>query len=494
MLGSALSEPSEPVQFTHLLVGARIVTLRITSTLSGQKEDFEVSGRPVRMYVCGMTPKYHPHVGHARVFVSADILRRYLQYKGYEVVHVQNFTDVDDKIIARAKVDGITPAEAAQRYSDSYFEVMDRLNVLRAHQYPTVTGSMDAIIDYVKGLIERGHAYEADGDVYFAVSTFEAYGQLARRTEEGQLQGVRVELEAGKRDPRDFALWKRAKPEEPAWPSPWGDGRPGWHIECSAMVRETLGDQIDIHGGGRDLIFPHHENELAQSEAYTGVHPFVRYWAHAGLVTTGSEKMAHSLENFTTIAQVLDVYEPMIVRLFLLQTHYRSSILYTRDALDNAGRALARLRGSLDGYRSDLQVDASAWPDWAVEARTQFERAMDDDFNTPGALAALFDLVREINRRRDAGAPAGEVEAGQHALVTLAAVLGLQLDPPEELADGADAGPFIELLVQTRQRLREAKQWVLADEVRDRLRDLGVVVEDRPGGAVWRRERAASVG
>ncbi|MCC7371208.1 MAG: cysteine--tRNA ligase [Chloroflexi bacterium] len=484
---------SSPGTIPYLLVGERIVSQRITSTLSGQKEDFEVSGRPVRMYVCGMTPKYHPHVGHARVFVSADILRRYLEYKGYEIVHVQNFTDVDDKIIARAKVDGITPAEAAKRYSDSYFEVMDRLNVLRAHQYPTVTGSMDAIVDYVKGLIERGYAYESEGDVYFQVDRFEAYGQLARRTEEGQLQGVRVDLEPGKRDPRDFALWKRAKPEEPHWPSPWGDGRPGWHIECSAMVRETLGDQIDIHGGGRDLIFPHHENELAQSEAYTGVHPFVRYWAHAGLVTTGSEKMAHSLENFTTIAQVLDVYEPMVVRLFLLQTHYRSSILYTRDALDNAGRALARLRGALDGY-SGAATEPAARPSFAADARAAFERAMDDDFNTPGALAALFDLVREINRRRDAGAPAGEVEAGQHALQALAGVLGLQLDAPDSAADGADAGPFIELLVQTRQRLREAKQWALADEVRDRLRDLGVLVEDRPGGAVWRRERAASAG
>jgi cysteinyl-tRNA synthetase len=467
------------------------VTQRITSTLSGQKENFEVSGRPVRMYVCGMTPKYHPHVGHARVFVAADILRRYLEYKGYEIVHVQNFTDVDDKIIARAQVDGLTPAESAQRYTDSYFEVMDRLNVLRAHHYPTVTGSMDAIIDYVNGLIERGFAYPADGDVYFEVAKFEPYGQLSGRTEEGQLTGVRVELEPDKKDPRDFALWKRAKPGEPSWPSPWGDGRPGWHIECSAMVRETLGDQIDIHGGGRDLIFPHHENELAQSEAYTDVHPFVRYWAHAGLVTTGSEKMAHSLENFTTIASVLDVYEPMAVRTFLLQTHYRSSILYTRDALDNAVKALDRLRGALEGFDT-ATADASA-PSWAQEAREAFERAMDDDFNTPGALGALFDLVREINRRRAAGEPAGEVAAGQQTLQSLAAVLGLHLDAPDSSAStGEDAGPFIDLLLATRQRLREAKQWALADEVRDRLRDLGVVVEDRPDGAVWRRERPAS--
>jgi cysteinyl-tRNA synthetase len=433
-------------------------------------------------------------MGHARVFVSADIIRRYLEYRGYEVSHVQNFTDVDDKIIARAQIDGITPAEAAKRYSDSYFEVMDQLNVLRAHQYPTVTGSMTAIIDYVHGLIERGYAYEADGDVYFEVDKFEAYGQLSGRTEdEGQMVGVRKELEPGKHDPRDFALWKRAKPGEPSWPSPWGEGRPGWHIECSAMVRETLGNQIDIHGGGRDLIFPHHENELAQSEAYTDVHPFVRYWAHAGLVTTGTEKMAHSLENFTTIADVLGVYEPVAVRLFLLQTHYRSSILYSREGLDNAVKALDRLRGALEGFEPTAAPEPM--PAWAQDAQAAFERAMDDDFNTPGALGTLFDLVREINRRRAAGESSGEVAAGQRTLRSLAAVIGLELDPPTDTGDSRseDAGPFIELLLTTRQRLREAKQWALADEIRNQLRDLGVLVEDRPDGAVWRRERPAGV-
>jgi cysteinyl-tRNA synthetase len=257
------------------------------------------------------------------------------------------------------------------------------------------------------------------------------------------------------------------------------------------MVRETLGNQIDIHGGGRDLIFPHHENELAQSEAYTGVHPFVRYWAHAGLVTTGTEKMAHSLENFTTIADVLTVYEPMVVRLFLLQTHYRSAILYSREGLDNAAKALDRLRGALDGF--DPSAASEPAPGWAKDAQAAFEQAMDDDFNTPGALGTLFDLVREINRRRAAGEPVGEVAAGQRTLRALAAVIGLELDPPADAAQGEDAGPFIELLLTTRQRLREAKQWALADEIRNQLRDLGVLVEDRPDGAVWRRERPAGV-
>ncbi|MBA2450224.1 MAG: cysteine--tRNA ligase [Chloroflexi bacterium] len=460
--------------------------LRITSTLSGEKEDFVAPHGEVRIYVCGMTPKFHPHVGHARVFVAADVLRRYLEYRGFAVRHVQNFTDVDDKIIDRATREGVSAAEVAERYSRSYFEVMDRLNVARAHAYPTVTASMPAILDYVQALIERGYGYVVDGDVYFEVARFEPYGQLSGRTEEGAMVGVRKELEPGKRDPRDFALWKRAKPGEPAWPSPWGEGRPGWHIECSAMAHETLGDQIDIHGGGRDLIFPHHENELAQSEAYTEVRPFVRYWAHAGLVTTGSEKMAHSLENFTTVQDILDQFEPTALRLFLLGTHYRSSILFARKGLEDAEKGLSRLRGALDGYSPQIALDEI--PDYARQARAAFELAMNDDFNTPAALGALFDLVPEINRRRDAGAELQELAAGQATLVELAAVLGLTLEAGAFERAGGDAAPFIELLLATRQRLREAKQWALADEIRNGLHELGIVVEDRPTGALWRRE------
>jgi cysteinyl-tRNA synthetase len=462
------------------------VTLRITSTLSGRKEELVVPDGQVRMYVCGMTPKFHPHVGHARVFVAADVIRRYLEYRGFRVKHVQNFTDVDDKIIDRAEREGTTAEEVAERYSRSYFDVMDRLNVARAHAYPTVTRSMPAIVEYVQGLVERGYGYVVDGDVYFEVAKFEPYGQLSKRTEEGALAGARKEIEPGKRDPRDFALWKRAKPGEPAWPSPWGDGRPGWHIECSAMVRETLGDQIDIHGGGRDLIFPHHENELAQSEAYTDVRPFVRYWAHSGLVTTGSEKMAHSLENFTTVQDILEEFEPMALRLFLLGTHYRSSILFARKGLEDAEKGLDRLRGALEGYSPQIALDEL--PAYAREARAAFEQAMDDDFNTPGALAALFELVPEINRRRDAQGGPGVVAAGQATLLELAGVLGLQLEAEAFEQAGGDAAPFIELLLATRQQLREAKQWALADQIRNGLRELGIVVEDRPGGAAWHRE------
>jgi cysteinyl-tRNA synthetase len=473
------------------------VALRITSTLSGQKEIFEAPDGPVRMYVCGMTPKFHPHVGHARFSVTADVIRRYLEYRGLEVKHVQNFTDVDDKIIARAQREGKTPEEVARTYSDSYFELLDCLNVKRAHVYPAVTQSMPAIVDYVQGLIERGYGYVLDGDVYFEVAKFEPYGQLSGRTEDGaeprsagQMVGVRTELEPGKRDPRDFALWKAAKPGEPSWPSPWGAGRPGWHIECSAMIRETLGDRIDIHGGGRDLIFPHHENELAQTEAYTDRRPAVRYWAHNGLVMAGSEKMAHSLENFTTVQDVIERFDPMALRYFLLQTHYRMPISYNPEVLPSAERALARMRGALEGYAPGT-VPPEA-PAYVRKAREAFEQAMDDDFNTSGALGALFDLVREINRRRDAGTPKDDVAAGQSTLVELAGVLGLTLEaPPQDRAAG-DIGPLVELLLATRQRLREAKQWALADEIRNGLRDLGIAVEDRPDGAIWRRETPPS--
>jgi cysteinyl-tRNA synthetase len=462
------------------------MTLRISSTLGGRKEPFEPIDSPVRMYVCGMTPKFHPHVGHARFSVTADVIRRYLEYRGYRVKFVQNFTDIDDKIIERAAREGRTPQQVAQAYTDSYFELLDKLNVRRADVYPTVTGSMDAIVEYVRGLVGRGYGYVADGDVYFDVRGFEPYGQLSGRTNEGQLIGARKELEPGKRDPRDFALWKSAKPGEPAWSSPWGEGRPGWHIECSAMVRETLGDQIDIHGGGRDLIFPHHENELAQSEAFTDARPFVRYWAHNGLVMAGSEKMAHSLENFTTVQEVLERYEPMAIRYFLLQTHYRMPITYTPEVLPSAERALARLRAALEGFSAQNVPDEA--PTYVTEARAAFEQAMDDDFNTPAALGATFDLAREINRRRDAGGVGAEVAAGQELLRELVGVLGLDLAARATEATGADAAPFVELLLHTRERLREAKQWALADEIRNGLRDLGIVVEDRPGGAVWRRE------
>src|ERR671933_1346348 len=380
------------------------------------------------MYVCGLTPKFHVHLGHARVFVAMDVLRRYLEYRGYKLKHVQNFTDIDDKIIQRAALEKRDARSTADSYMDSYFDSMDRLNVKRADEYPTVTGYMERIVEFVAGLVENNHAYAIDtGDVYFDVASFPAYGKLSRRDLNSQLVAARKELEPGKRDPRDFALWKRAREGEPSWPSPWGRGRPVWHIECSAMARETLGDQLDIHGGGADLIFPHHENEIAQSESLTGKDPFVRYWAHSGLVVLGGgEKMAHSLENFTTIDAILERYTPLEVRYFLVATHYRSSLTFTLEGeagdvrvrgIEDARGALSRLRRalgeeplSLDGPLDQAAVDA-------------FHAAMDADFNTPDALAVIFDLAREINRCRDAGAATEEVDRRRRTLVYLLDVL-----------------------------------------------------------------------
>src|SRR5215469_1004678 len=309
--------------------------MQIFNTESGRKETFATAKMPVKFYVCGLTPKNEPHLGHARLFVVNDMVRRYLEYRGYPVTYVQNFTDIDDKIIAAGLREGIPPSQAAMRYTETYFQDMDRLGVRRADIFTYVTEFIPQIIEFISGLIESGHAYVLDGDVYFWVPSFVSYGRLSGRDKEGGWVGVRIEPDERKRDPRDFALWKAAKPGEPWWESPWGKGRPGWHIECSTMVKETLGDQIDIHGGGADLIFPHHENEIAQTESLTGKTPFVRHWAHAGLVIIGGgEKMAHSAENFTTLASILEEYAPIEVRYFLLATHYRSSLTFTVDSED----------------------------------------------------------------------------------------------------------------------------------------------------------------
>ncbi|MGI9145579.1 MAG: cysteine--tRNA ligase, partial [Chloroflexota bacterium] len=374
----------------------------MSSTLTGSEEHV-VPLHPdgvLRMYVCGMTPKYHPHVGHARLFVAMDVIRRYLAYRGYQLRFVQNFTDVDDKIIQRAAAEGRAANATATAYMDSYYDVMDRLSVGRADAYPTVTGSMERIVEFIAGLVESEHAYATDtGDVYFEVSSFPDYGKLSHRDLNSQLVAARKELEPAKRDPRDFALWKRARDGEPSWPSPWGRGRPGWHIECSAMVREALGDQIDIHGGGADLIFPHHENEIAQSESLTGKAPFSRYWAHAGLVILGGgEKMAHSAENFTTLEAILEKYEPLAVRYYLLATHYRSSLTFTVETDDGADRTVRGIedaRGALGRLRravgSEPLEREGALDGPSVEA---FTAAMDADFNTPDALSVIFDLAR----------------------------------------------------------------------------------------------------
>ncbi|HEY2594412.1 MAG TPA: cysteine--tRNA ligase [Chloroflexota bacterium] len=476
------------------------MSVRIYSTSTGHEDEL-VPLHPdgvLRMYVCGMTPKYHPHVGHARLFVAMDVIRRYLLYRGYRVKYVQNFTDVDDKIIERAAREGRAADTTAQSYIDSYFEVMDRLNIRRADEYPTVTGYMERIVEFIAGLIESGNAYTTElGDVWFDVASYPEYGKLSRRDLNSQLVVARKELEPGKRDPRDFALWKHAKEGEPSWPSPWGRGRPGWHIECSAMVRETLGDQIDIHGGGADLIFPHHENEIAQSESLTHHAPFARHWTHAGLVTlAGGDKMAHSAENFTTLASVLDKYDPLAVRYFLVATHYRSPLTFALEeasdgtvlvrGIEDARSAIGRLRRALgdEPLTTDGPLDQGS-----VDA---FTSAMDADFNTPDALAVIFDLAREINTQRASGVSGEELDVRRRTLVQLLDVLGLDIRT-ETPGDQRSIDPYVELLLEVRRKLRDVKQWALADEIRTRLTDLGVTVEDRAGGeSSWRIETPQS--
>lgn len=474
------------------------MALKVFNTLSGMEEEFEPAGDVVKMYVCGMTPKFHPHIGHARVFVSMDVIRRYLEYRGYRVHHVQNFTDVDDKIIARANQEGASPEEVAEKYTRSYFDAMDALNVLHAHEYPKVTHSIPGIIDFIQRLIDRGYAYSVDGNVYFQVDEFPEYGKLSGRTEEeGVMAGARVDVEPGKRDPRDFALWKRAKAGEPAWDSPWGPGRPGWHIECSTMVLETLGQQIDIHGGGRDLIFPHHENEIAQSEAYCQCSPFARYWIHVGLLNIGGEKMSHSLNNFVTIQEMLERYEPAALRLYLTSIPYRAPMTYSEDGIQAAARGLARLRSALEPARGP-SASRPARPEEMDAVRRLIESAergfvqgMDSDFNSARALAVLFDLARDINRlRSQEGYPDEALELARDKLVELAGVLGLKLEALEARA-GREADAYVDLLVEVRGKLRAARQWALADEVRDRLRELGVILEDRPEGTVWKYAETA---
>jgi cysteinyl-tRNA synthetase len=453
--------------------------VRIYSTLEGQKKEFPAPGSEVRMYVCGITPYATAHVGHAMSYLIFDMVRRYLEFRGYRVRHVQNFTDIDDKIIQRAHDLGVAPGALAGQYSDEFLAEIRALNILPAHAYPRATEQIGPIQEMIGGLIERGHAYATGGDVYYRVRSKPDYGKLSHRNLAELRAGARVEIDAAKEDPMDFALWKGAKPGEPSWDSPWGPGRPGWHIECSAMSLGYLGETIDIHGGGQDLIFPHHENEIAQSEAYTGAMPFARFWMHNGLLNLGADKMSKSIGNLIPIREILARYSADAVRLFVLSSHYRSPLSFSEEGLAAMERGAERLRQAVA-----LPGDGDA-PGMGLAAyRARFVEAMDDDFNSAQAIAALFDLVREINRVRESGAATGPALA---LLRELGGVLGLDFRPPPR-ADGAEAAPFIDLLVATRAGLRGAQQWALADQIRDGLKQLGVTLEDSPQGTSWRFE------
>ena len=453
------------------------MTLRLRNTLSGELEEFRHSGDAVKLYVCGVTPYEVSHVGHAMSYIIFDALRRYLEYRGYQVRHVQNFTDIDDRIIARAERLGVSISELAEEMSERYLQEMRALNVLPAHVYPRATEEIPTMQEMIAGLIEKGYAYPAEGDVYYRVRQKDGYGALARRTLDSMIAGARVEPGEQKEYPMDFALWKAAKPGEPSWESPWGPGRPGWHIECSAMSLRYLGEQIDIHGGGEDLIFPHHENEIAQTEAYTEKPPFVRYWLHNAWVKAGEEKMSKSLGNFVTIGEALEHWHADAIRLWVLTSHYRTPLTYTEEALAAAKRGADRLR-----IAGRAPADGKVDPLDGAPYREQFIEAMDDDLNTSKALAVLFDLAHEINRARDDARAVGDA---QPVLLELAGVLGLTLSEAE--AD-LGAAPFIELLITIRNELREAKQYELADRVRSGLDEMDIGLEDTAQGTVWRRE------
>lgn len=446
----------------------------------------------MRMYVCGPTVYADAHIGHAMSAIVFDMIRRYLEYIGYEVTYVTNFTDVDDKIIVRAKETGQDPFQLAQFYTDKYLMHLSDLNIKPADTYPRVTNEISNIIRTIGELGETDYAYEMDGSVYFRVQNDDDYGKLSRRRQEDAVAGTRVDSDERKENAADFALWKAAKAGEPSWESPWGPGRPGWHIECSVMCLHHLGETIDIHGGGNDLIFPHHENEIAQSESLTGK-PFARYWVHNGMLQLSGEKMSKSVGNLVTIDEFLQRYSADALRLLVFTAHYRKPVAYTEESIAAAERSAARLRGGLRPASGTVTVGESAenLRETAEAARSGFRVAMDDDLNTSAALAQLFELVRAINSARAAGVSGPFFQAAQETLRELAGVLGLSLsDAGESQGDSLAAKEFIDLLVGLRTELRQEKQWALADKVREGLASLSVYLEDTPDGTVWRFEDA----
>jgi cysteinyl-tRNA synthetase len=469
------------------------MSLRIFDSLSRKKEEFTpLTPGEVRMYVCGVTVYDRCHIGHARSAIVFDVIRRYLRFKGFRLSFVRNFTDVDDKIIRRAQQEGVSPSEISERYIAEFGTDMASIGVAPGDVEPKATEHIPQMLALIERLIRKRMAYVVDGDVYFEVKRFSSYGRLSGKNLEELQAGARVEVDERKNDPLDFALWKSSKPGEPAWPSRWGPGRPGWHIECSAMAMQYLGEAFDIHGGGEDLIFPHHENEIAQSEGATGKQ-FVRYWIHNGFVNLGAEKMSKSLGNTLEIREIVRRHDPEALRLYLLGTHYRHPVDYADERIDEAARALERLRALQD---EAVRIGAPEAPSdralrAAIEAhRARFEAAMDDDFNTPQALAVLFDLARLLYTARDrvvqGAAGAGGFAAGVGELTTLARVLGLLEMPGRERAIDPALQTRIELMVARRGEARRQRDFAEADRVREELHRMGVIVEDTPGGTSWK--------
>ncbi|MDW8289822.1 MAG: cysteine--tRNA ligase [Armatimonadota bacterium] len=470
-----------------------MLPLRIYNSLTRREEEF-VPREPgkVSIYACGLTVQGPPHVGHVRGAILFDAIRRWFMHLGYEVHMVQNFTDIDDKIIAAAAKEGITPAEVADKYARKYIEVMERLGVMPVH-YCRVTENIPEIIHMIERLIEKGHAYVVDGDVYYDVSSFPEYGKLSGRNLEEVRAGYRIEVDERKDDPADFALWKAAKPGEPYWESPWGKGRPGWHIECSAMSLKYLGPGFDIHAGGNDLVFPHHENEIAQSEAYLG-DTFARYWIHWGSVNLRQEKMSKSVGNFFTAEEILAEFEADVLRLFLLSTAYRSPIEFSRERMGEAQAALRRIRTALRNAQRALRTEAQQHSPIAQGYYERFADAMNSDFNTAAAISVMFDAVSEINRLTTS-LQIDDIPETRQQLASLVStvrlfgqLLGLQrLEEEEHGLDDALALQLIEKAIAWRQMARDKREWTIADRIRDDLRELGIILEDSVTGTTWRR-------
>ena len=463
--------------------------MKLYNTLTRNKEEFiPIEEGKVKMYVCGPTVYNYFHIGNARPFIIFDTLRRYLEYKGYEVTYVQNFTDVDDKVINRANEEGITMEELADRFIKEYFKDADGLGIERATVHPRATHLVLDMVDMIKKLEEKGLAYQAGEDVYFDIAKSEGYGKLSGQSLEDLNAGARIDVSEKKRNPPDFVLWKREKPGEPSWNSPWGRGRPGWHIECSVMARKYLGDTIDIHAGGQDLIFPHHENEIAQSEGTTGK-PFARYWLHNGYIKVDNEKMSKSLGNFFTVREISKEYDLEVVRFFMLSAHYRNPVNFSREMLEQAKSGLERLYNA----RINLEHLAKNSPVSPLRSgekdklksiqrhKESFENAMDDDLNTADALAAIFELVKEVNTYTLEEISEELALKSRDLLMELAGVLGLLIKEEGEM------DKEVQELIDKREEARKERNWILSDSIRDRLKEKGIILEDTPQGVKWKK-------
>jgi cysteinyl-tRNA synthetase len=462
--------------------------MKLYNTMTKQKEAFEpLYPGEVRMYSCGPTVYNYFHIGNARPFIVFDVFRCYMEYKGFKVTFVQNFTDIDDKMILKAKEEGITVKELGERFIAEYYRDADALGIRRATHHPRATDHINGIICFIEKLMDKGLAYAAGGDVYYDTGAFAAYGKLSGQQLSELEAGARIEVSDIKKNPMDFALWKAQKEGEPAWDSPWGPGRPGWHIECSVMATQYLGETIDIHSGGRDLVFPHHENEVAQSEGVSGK-PFARYWLHNGYINVNNQKMSKSEGNFFTVRDILKEYDPEVIRLFMLSAHYRSPVNFGRDMLEQAKSALERLYNAKAGlehllaHAPDVPADTELLES-LFEYSSQFEGAMEDDINTADALAAIFEMVRDINGKLNPDVSKQTLAAVKDLLMELCGVLGLMQK------SGASLDTEVEALIEARQQARKNKNYGEADRIREDLKARGIVLEDTPQGIRWKRIR-----